>query len=259
MDNDKLDLKNPKWVNGSHGLPEVWVKIKIPSVSAIISDMVQDPDLEDFIRKLGKEKAEQIMQAAANRGTAMHLFIENFVKTYSKTLDVSDALLYTQEETPKELVKQNIPENKINEGREMFYKFYYSDYSNKYEKLIGCESPLWSPSLFYRGKADVIYNDKIYNLSITDYKTGSDYIKKGSVKELKYKLQLGAYGNALDEMYKDKNVKVNKCSILCVSTKSEILQEIECIGTELEEFKERFKTLCREYHIKNKTEFLLNN
>jgi len=257
MDITDINKKKIIWSTDYFGNATPYYPIKIPSVSTVISETVPDPEIEEFIRKMGKEKAEQIMQAAMYRGTAMHTFIENFVKNYAKTKDVSESLSFTQTESVKQLLEQKIPEIKINEGRELFYKFYYSEYSNKYTDLIGCESPLWSPTLFYRGKADVIYKDNIYGLSVTDYKTGSDYVKKGSVKELKYKLQLGSYGNALDEMYKERNVKVNKASILCVSTKSDILQEIECVGAELEEYKEKFKTLCKEYHIKNKTEFLL--
>jgi CobQ-like glutamine amidotransferase family enzyme len=85
----------------------------------------------------------------------------------------------------------------------------------------------------------------------------NDYIKKGSVKELKYKCQLGGYSAALDEMYLEKGITIKRSSILCVSTKSEILQEIICEGKELEEYKERFKTLVKEWHIKNNQTYLL--
>ena len=82
--------------------------------------------------------------------------------------------------------------------------------------------------------------------------------KKGSVKELKYKTQIGGYASALDEMYESKGITVKIGSILCVNTKSDVLQEVVCEGKELEEYKEKFRSLVREYHIKNKQEYLIH-
>jgi len=188
----------------------------------------------------------------------MHIFIENFIIPLSKSKDPSEALKNTQTISPKILTEEEgVPPNKIDEGRELFYKFYYSDWSNKYMDLIASELPIYSPTLFYRGKADVFFNDRVFGPSITDFKTSSGYIKKGSVKELKYKIQLGGYANAVDEMYKDKGLIVKRSSILCVNTKSESLQEVVCEGKELEEYKEQFRNLAREYHIKNNQEYLV--
>jgi hypothetical protein len=94
-------------------------------------------------------------------------------------------------------------------------------------------------------------------LSLTDFKSSNGKIKKGSVKEEKYKLQLGAYSQCIDEMYKEKNIIINRSSILCVDKKSEILQEIECVGKELQEYKEKFKTLVVDYYKKYNNEYLI--
>ena len=98
-----------------------------------------------------------------------------------------------------------------------------------------------------------------HGMSLTDFKSSNGKIKKGSVKELKYKLQLGGYALALDEMYKEKNIIINRASILCVDKQSDILQEIESVGKELAEYKEKFKELVVQYHIKNNTEYLIND
>jgi len=255
----KFSINNAKWVTGSHGLPEVYIKFNIPSVTRIISDMIPDPELEEWIRKVGKEKSEIIMKNAGDRGTSMHLFIENFINTYVKTKSVSDALRYTQEETPKTLLSINIPESKINEGRDLFYKFYYSDFIEVYKNLIGTELGVFSPTYFYRGKTDIFYNDRIYGPAITDFKSASDYIKKGSVKEYKYKCQLGGYALPLDEMYANKNLVIKRASILCITKAHNELQEIKCEGKELEKFKEEFKTLVKKWHINNNNNFIFNN
>jgi hypothetical protein len=255
----QFDLNNIKWQKGSYGLPEAVYKIKVPSVTSILGEMIPDPDWDAFIAQVGKAKADAIMTAAGNRGSSMHLFMENFISTYSKSKDVSEALRYTQEESPKALKLDNIPDDKIEEGRKLFYKFYYSDYPMRYSDVVALEMGIYSASLFYRGKLDILYKDKLFGLSLTDFKSSNGKIKKGSTKELKYFYQLGGYAAALDEMYKEKNVIINRASILCVDKQNDILQEIDLSGANLQDFKEKWKTLVREYHIKNKQEYLLQN
>jgi hypothetical protein len=252
-----FNKNNVKWIKGSYGLPEAVLKIKVPSVTGVINEMVPDPEFDAFIASVGKEKAEQIMTSAGHRGSSMHLFIETFVKTYNKSHDVSEALRVTQEQCPQLLKEELIPDNKIEEGRNLFYKFYYSEYSDKFNDVLAIELPIYSPSLFYRGKLDIFYKDRLFNLSLTDFKSSNGKIKKGSTKEIKYKLQLGAYVNCIEEMYKEKGIIVNRASILCVDKQSDILQEIELCGIELNNYKDKFKTLILDYHKKNNQEYLI--
>jgi len=247
---------NIKWVRGSHGLPECVFKIKIPSVTHIINSEIPDPEWDQFVKEVGLEEAERIRSAAGNRGSATHTFVENFISKYSTTKDVSEALKYTQEESPKILETQNIPKEKIEEGRNLFYKFYYSDYSNRYLDILAIELGIYSPSLFYRGKLDIFYKDKIYGLAVTDIKSLNGKIKKNSVKEIKYKYQLASYVIALEEMYAHKNICINYSSILCIDKQSDILQEIELCGEELKKYKNDFKTICLQYH-KINNEYLI--
>lgn len=256
---NSLNKYDSKWVSGWKGLPEFWIKLNVPSVTKIIGEMIPDPEMEDWARKIGEEKAKEILTQAGYRGTAMHTFIEQFMKTFYKTKDAAEALKFTQIESPVILEKENIPAHKINEGRELFYKFYYSQFPSNYSDLIGMELGIYSTTLFYRGLLDVFYRDRVFGPAVTDFKTMNDYIKKGSVKELKYKCQLGGYAAALDEMYLEKNITIKRSSILCVSTKSEILQEIVCEGKELEEYKEKFKSLVQEWHISHNQSYLINN
>lgn len=255
----QFDINNIKWQKGSYGLPEAVYKIKVPSVTGVIGEMIPDPEWDEFVAKVGKAKADQIMTSAGQRGSAMHIFIETFITTYSKSKDVSEALRVTQEESPKLLQTEGIPNDKIEEGRNFFYKFYYSDYANRYSDVLAMEMGIYSPSLFYRGKLDIFYNDSLLGLSITDLKSSNGKIKKGSTKELKYFYQLGAYALAVDEMYKEKGLIINRSTILCVDKQSDILQEIELTGVKLTEYKEKFKALVKEYHIKNNQEYLIQN
>jgi len=251
-----FDRENIKWMVGNHGLPEAYYKMKVPSVSAILS-LIPDPEFDAWIASMGKERVDEIMKQAGYRGTAMHAFIETFINTLFKTKDVSVALSTTQTNTPDILRKEEIPENKIIEGRDLFYKFYYSDFPSEYTNLMGTEIGIHSKKLFFRGKADILFKERIHGPKVTDFKTSSGYIKKGSVKEYKYKCQLGGYTLALDEMFQEKGVIINASSILCVNTQSDILQEIECSGTELQEYKEKFKSLAIEWHKQNGSQSLI--
>ena len=108
----QFDITNVRWQKGSYGLPEAVYKIKVPGITTILGDMLPNPEFDAFVLEVGKEKADQIMTAAGNRGTSMHTFIETFMSTYSKSNDVSEALRVTQEESPKLLLKEKIPEEK---------------------------------------------------------------------------------------------------------------------------------------------------
>jgi hypothetical protein len=253
-----FDLENIKWVNDHRNLPQAYYKIKVPSVSAIL-DLVPDPELDAFIQAVGKTKADQIMTAAGFRGSSMHTFIETYISTLVKTKEPSSALKFTQEESPKLLTAENVPEDKIKEGLDLFYKFYYSEFSNQYLEIIGMEMGIYSPSLFYRGKLDMFYKHRIFDYAVTDFKSMSTPIKEGSVKEYKMKLQLGGYSNALDEMYRLKGLVIKYGSLICINKKDDEVKEIACSGVELQKMKEEFRNLVKEYHAKNHQEYLIQS
>lgn len=254
-----VDLTRIKWMKDEYNNPTPYYKIKIPSVSTIINEEIPDESYVKWVEEVGQEKVDQIMAAAGRRGSSMHIFIENFISNYNKSKDVSEALRYTQEESPKILESEKISKDKIEEGRNLFYKFYYSSYSNQYENIYMLEMPIYSPSLFYRGKLDIFYKDKIFGPSIVDLKSSNGKIKKDSIKEIKYKHQLAAYVIAIEEMYKNKNLSINRSSILCVDKQNDILQEIICEGDELKKYKNNFETLAKNYHIRNNNEYLIKN
>ena len=254
---ENIDLNRIIWSIGSYGLPQPYYKMEIPSVKAIIDSEVNDPEYEEFVRKMGIEQVEKIMKAAGEKGTVMHTFIENFLLKYNECKNISDALIHTQDESLRILNKDKISEDKIEQGRNLFYKFYYSNYPNVFKDLIKIEMGVYSNKLFYRGKLDIFYKDRIFGLAITDFKSSSAKIKKGTIKELKYKLQIGGYALAVDEMYESKGIEVNTGSILCMTKDHDKPQDINCSGKELKKYKEEFKTLVINYHIKNKDKYSL--
>lgn len=250
--------ENVKWFKDERGLPGCFYKIKIPSVTTIISETIPDPGFEQWVEEQGKDVVDKIMQAAAYRGSALHCFLEIFITTYTKTKDITEALKETQINAPILLNKEGIPDNKIAEGRDLFYKFYYSNYPNIFLNMLYMELSIYSPTLFYRGKLDIIYNDPIFGLCVTDFKSSNGLIIKNSTKEIKYKYQIAAYVYAVEEMFLEKQIKINKGSILCIDKKSDILQEIVLKGDELTKYKNDWHELVKQYHIKNKNDFFLN-
>jgi len=253
----QYDVNNIKWIRDERGLPACYYKIKVPSVTTIINELLPDPEWDAFIAQVGKAKADQIMTAAGHKGSALHTFLECFITKYSQSKDVSEALKFTQEESPKILLSENIPVDKIEQGRSLFYKFYYSDYANQYTDMLAMELGIYSPTLFYRGKLDILYRDKLFGPALTDFKSINGKLKKGSTKELKYFLQLGAYTNCIREMYKEKKLTINKASILCVDKQSDVLQEITLSGIELKKYEDQFCELVKTYHIKYGQEYLI--
>lgn len=256
-----MDKKyNIKWFKGYKDLPEAYYKLKIPSVSKIVNE-IPDPEFEKWKEEMGEEKVEFIMQQAAYRGTAMHCFIENFLNELKSSGDPSKALRYTQETSPKILEKEEVPEKKITMGRNLFYNFYDSEFCSNEIKILGTEVLFYSPKLFYRGFVDLLYQQSLKGISVTDFKTTSSRIQKDSVKEIKYKTQLAAYALGLEDLYeqKEKNVKIEYASVLAMHTKSESIQQIICEGSELEKYKTYVKELVQKWHENNNQGFLFEN
>lgn len=255
------NLKNIKWIKGYRDMPEAYIRVTTPGVTTIINEMVPNPEIDAWIEAVGKEKSDEITLAANQRGTALHLFIENFLQSLKNYSDPSKALRETQEKSPPLLEQQGIPPHKIDEGRNLFYNFYESDYASDYESLIGTETDIYSPYLFYRGKIDWVFSKRVWGLAIRDFKGSSKIIESGSRKELGYKLQLGAYSLALEHMYlsNEKNIKVGYASLVIMLTRGNGVQNIECYGEELDKYKSEFQELTKQWHFQKGQGFLFNS
>lgn len=235
-------------------------KLIVPSVSKVV-DMKPDPDLDKWIEEVGEEKAKIIMEAAANRGTSMHLFLENFYLafSYKNNHNLKKALLYTQKKTPDLLLKDNIPEVSIKTGRKLFYQLLedlgaYSKFgkvnqkNHVIKKVLGLETMIANFTLPYRGKYDINFvtrdnTGKPINV-LCDYKSAGSLIKPNTIKERKMKLQLAGYWNAYEQ---DAKYSLDK-AMLWVSTKSQGTQKISIDRKEYEDCWSEFKELCQQFH-----------
>ena len=248
------------WNTDRYGNACAYQQVKVPGVTTVINEMIPNPEIDKWIEEVGQETADRITNAANQRGTAMHAYLEHWLNEMKEVPDPGSALRKIQAKTKALLEQEGIPSQKIQEGINLFYNFYESEYATSYTEILGTETAIYSPKLFYRGKIDWLYTQALYGLSVSDFKSSSKVIEKGSRKEIGYKYQVGAYALALEHMLeaKGQHRKVNYSSIISMHTKSSTVQNISLCGDELDEYKAKFETIAREYHIKIGQENLLN-
>jgi len=220
------------------------IKLKVPSVTTI-ANFKDDPELDNWIEEVGPEAAERIMKLAADRGTVMHYYLENYYRAIKLKGDREKALLYTQNKTPELAKQEKIAESSIKIGRDLFYQLYESSMHDEIHHVLGLENKIASFNYMFRGKYDINYITSNAKNVITDFKTSSSNVEPGSVKERKMKLQLSGYWTAYEEMYP--KVKLDYAK-LWISVKGGSPQEIYIDRDEKEDCWVEFIELCKKYH-----------
>jgi len=75
------------WKQGYYGwwnaYDEKGTKLVVPSVSKVV-DSKDDPELDNWIEEVGEEAAKRIMKLAADRGTVLHTYMENYFLAWAK-------------------------------------------------------------------------------------------------------------------------------------------------------------------------------
>lgn len=242
------------WKQGYYGwwnaYDENGNKLVIPSVTKVV-DSKDDPELDTFREEVGEEQFQRIMKLAGDRGTALHKFMENYFLAWAKKGDHEKSLLYTQRKSLDQLKSEKIADKQIETGRNMFYQllesFVPTSDNPEVHEVLGLEKKVANFLLPYRGAYDINYlwpaANKLNNV-ITDYKSASSFIEKGSTKERKYKLQLSGYWTAYEQMTKN---KLDYAKIW-VSVKNAGTQEILIGRKEYNDLWEEFKELCVHFH-----------
>jgi hypothetical protein len=242
------------WKKGYYGwwnaYDETGKKLVVPSVTKVV-DSKDDPELDTFREEVGEEQFQKIMKLAADRGTAFHKFMENYYLAFAAKGDLEKALLYTQTKSIQQLKEEKIAEKQIETGRGMFYQMLESFAPNsdspEVHEVLGLEHKVVNFKIPYRGAYDINYlwpsMNKLNNV-ITDYKSASSYVEKGSVKERKYKLQLSGYWSAYEQMTGN-SLDVAK---IWVSVKNSGTQEIMIGRSEYNDLWEEFVDLCTHFH-----------
>jgi genome maintenance exonuclease 1 len=162
------------------------------SVTTILDATKSDESkkaLQNWRNAVGHDKAQAITTEAANRGTRMHTYLENYIKTGE---------LKDRGTNPFSWPSHAMAQVVINEGLKNVNEFW------------GIEIPLYFPSI-YAGTTDGV-GIHLGNESILDYKQTNKPKKREWIDD--YFTQLCAYAEAHNELY---GTKISKGVVLmCV-------------------------------------------
>jgi len=144
-----------------------------PSITTILGKTKDDSFLIEWRARVGQEEAQRITDYSASRGTKVHKHMEDYMNGI--TPDLSEA-------TEDEIQMFN--------GLRLF--------RNQITKIYGQEVPLYSPTLKYAGRTDLV-GEWEYIPAIIDYKTSRRPKKVEWIED--YFLQTFAYSLAHNELY----------------------------------------------------------
>lgn len=212
----------------------------MPSVTTILGQ-VDSQRLKDLENEIGKEALAEIGQRAMKRGTAMHLFLENYLVCLQKEGNHDKSLLYTQKKTPTDLRNDGITEDSINTGRNLFYNYIHEGYLERIKRVLCTEKFIWSLKNKFAGTLDFGFLNKLNQIVISDFKSANGIKDDETIH--KYYLQLAAYIIAFEEIY---NKQVSHAELWISSPHG--IQERILHGEELESMKAEFIELANQYH-----------
>ena len=193
---------------------------KLPSVTTILS-ATQSPEkmksLADWKARLGDHAADRVRDLAAMRGTAMHTYLEGYVRGTGH----KDLTSIGREAEP--MAKKIISEGLCDLG-----------------EIWGSEVTLYYPEL-YAGATDLvgIYNGRE---SIIDFKQTNKPKQRGWISD--YFSQLGAYAMAHNYVY---GTKIQSGVVLMCS-KDGLFQKFESLDKEFVGFQHDFLRRVDQYY-----------
>ena len=196
--NKKYDYKaiNRSQVNGRR-LYQTPTGEKVPSVTTILDATKPEEAkkaLNEWRKRVGVQKAQQITTEAANRGTRMHTYLENYVL---------DGVIKDKGNNPYGWASHDMAVEVINKGLVHADEFW------------GTEVPLYFPGI-YAGTTDCVGVHQGAP-AILDFKQANKPKKVEWISD--YFLQLTAYAEAHNEVY---GTNINKGVILMCVRPTEI-------------------------------------
>jgi len=206
---------------------------KLPSVTTIL-DRTKPAEkrmaLENWKKRVGTERAQQITTEAANRGTRMHSYLEHYV---------INGTLKDRGTNPFGWASHAMAEKVIEEGL------------GRVDEFWGTEVPLYFPSI-YAGTTDCVGLHEGAE-AIMDFKQ-TNRPKRTDWRE-DYFLQLAAYAEAHNEVY---GTKIKR-GVILMCAKPELdhngnpstepqYQEWIVEGAEFEQWRQRWWTRVEQYY-----------
>lgn len=208
----------------------------VPSVTTIL-DLTKLEEkrqaLNNWRKRVGVDRAQQITTESANRGTRMHTYLERYIRDGSMPERGSNPFSWPSHAMANTIVKQGLL--KVNE-------------------FWGVEVPVFFPKI-YAGTSDCIgLHDNTE--SIMDFKQTNRPKRREWIDD--YFIQLCAYAEAHNEVH---GTKINKGVVLmCVKpeqndqaefTKQPEYQEFVLEGTEFERYRSIWWQRVEQYYMLN--------
>jgi genome maintenance exonuclease 1 len=208
-------------------------KNRVPSVTTILDatkpqEKVQA--LREWQQRIGVEKAQAITTQAANRGTKMHTYLENWVRNGS---------IGQKPGNPFHLASYQMADSVVQQGLVNCQEFW------------GVEVPLYFPAV-YAGTTDCVGIHESQE-SIIDFKQTNRAKKREWIDD--YFLQLCAYAEAHNEIH---NTHIRKGVIMmCIKPKEDdngmpaeppIYQEFILEGSEYEKYRSLWWHRVEQYY-----------
>ena len=199
-------------------------KEKLPSVTTILSatqSAEKTASLDAWRQRVGVKEAEHITNEAANRGTAMHKILEDYIQEQGH-LDL----------TTIGLQAHNMAIQVIQNGLSSVTEYY------------GLEATLYYPGL-YAGATDVVAVHKGED-TIIDFKQTNKPKKREWIED--YCLQIAGYTMAHNFIYKTSIKK----GVIMMCSKDNYYQEFIIEGKELQTYQHNFLRKVDQYYGQHK-------
>ena len=198
---------------------------RLPSVTTILKNTESEDKKESLARwkaKVGEVEAERVKNVAATRGTAMHTYLEHYVKG-GNVLDLTDVGREASG-MGETIIEKGFPD---------------------LEEVWGVECTLHYPGL-YAGQTDLcgIYQGRE---SIIDFKQSNKPKKAEWIDD--YKLQLVAYAMAHDQVY---GTRIEQ-GVILMCTPDNFFQRFLVNGSEFREWKWEWLKKIDQYYAKKIT------
>lgn len=196
---------------------------KLPSVTTILDFTKSEESkqaLQNWRNRVGHQKAKEITTEAAGRGTRMHKWIEDYIKT--GVINEPGSNPYSQQS--HKMAKTIISEGLVN--------------CNEY---WGTEVPLYYPKI-YAGTTDLVgLHDG--DEAIMDHKQTNKPKKREWIED--YFVQLAAYANAHNEVH---GTKIRK-GVIFMCSADNIYQEFILEGSEFDKYTDLWFKRVEKYYM----------
>ena len=195
---------------------------RLPSVTTILDatkSIESKKALNEWRNRIGHKKAQQITTEAAGRGTRMHKFLEDYVKT---------GVINEPGSNPYSIQSHKMAQSIIHQGL------------SKCNEFWGTEVNLYYPKV-YAGTTDLIgVHDGVE--AIMDHKQSNKLKKREWIDD--YFIQLSAYAAAHNEVY---GTKIRK-GVIFMCTADNVYQEFIIEGNDFDTWTDRWFNKLEEYY-----------